>query len=298
MIRLFAGGKKIAIWRRLCQLLIIALFCALPWINHLGYGNINGSLFAFDFLGMPFADPAAAAQVMASAAWSGSAISEKILIGALIALLVALFMGRIFCGWLCPFGFFSDLIWSTRKKSSPVNQAPASSGFWIKSVLAIILIFVTVLIGYPVLSMVSFPGALSILPVLGWQKNGVLLIVIAALPPLIMLAIEIVSGKRIWCRFCCPQSVFLGIAAKTLPGKFPGLRISWNASQCTCGKAAPCREACQVGLNPRSISGPPRRDCTLCGDCIATCSKKGGALKLCIQTKTLKSHAMQSKNMQ
>ena len=43
--------------RRLMQVAVLLLLAALPWLNRDGFTGMKGSLFAFDFFGLPFADP-------------------------------------------------------------------------------------------------------------------------------------------------------------------------------------------------------------------------------------------------
>ena len=104
--------------------------------------------------------------------------------------------------------------------------------------------------------------------------------VMPAALPLAALVLELLTGKRLWCRYVCPQSVLLGLSARFFPRAGKGLRIDWQAKRCSCGKDAPCRAACSLGLNPRNVEGPERRDCTMCGDCVKACASKGGALCL------------------
>ncbi len=72
--------------------------------------------------------------------------------------------------------------------------------------------------------------------------------------------------------------MLLGGAAACAPKALPALRIGWNAQQCTCKGAPPCAAACPLGLQPRQSAGPPRRDCTLCGECLKACAAHGMAL--------------------
>ncbi len=272
--------------RRCAQVLTGIVFCLLPWLNALGAHWISGSLFALDLGGLPFADPMAALQ----AAAGGCAPAGSLLMGAVLSLALALLLGRVFCSWICPYGLFSELIYSLRRRAADVNPASGSAGrnraFAFKASVVLLGLAGAAVLGFPLLSQISMPGELSLAPLIVWQEAGrVTEVALAALLfwtlalPVAALAVEALGGKRFWCRYICPQSVLLGLAARCLPARLPGLRIAWRAFDCTCKGERPCRAACSLALNPRQPGGPPRRDCVMCGDCLKACAGRGGALR-------------------
>ena len=259
--------------RRAAQLLVVAGLCALPWVNAAGWRGVSGSFFALDFLGIPFADPVGAAQVAAM----GFLPTGRLLAGALLSLGLALLLGRVFCSWVCPYGLLSELVYTLRWRQS-VARLVVRQAFWGKILLLGLGLVAVLGLGFPALGMVSLPGELSLLPVLAWQGDEAWALLGAAAVPLVALLLEFATGKRLWCRFVCPQSVLLGAAAKCLPKSVRGLRINWRAEKCTCKGKAPCQQACSLDLNPRRKGGPERHDCTHCGDCVSTCAAYGKAL--------------------
>ncbi|MBQ7609262.1 MAG: 4Fe-4S binding protein [Desulfovibrionaceae bacterium] len=258
--------KHIRSIRRCVQLLVFLGFCILPWLGE----TIRGSLFALRLGPIPFADPVATLQTLCGN-WPGM----RLLFGAGFTLIIALLCGRIFCSWICPYGFLSELV---HRKNAHPKQTPFKQAFLVKSGLLAFALLVFLIFSYPLLGLISFPGELSLLPLLAWQNETVLAILIAAALPILALLLELATGKRLWCRYVCPQSVLLGFASGSLPDNCLGLRIRWNPKACTCKGEAPCRQACTLGLNPRHILGPNRRDCTQCCDCVQACSAKGQAL--------------------
>ena len=100
------GTIRLLRLRRLVQVAVLLLLAALPWLNRDGFTGMKGSLFAFDFFGLPFADPLDAVQI----GLSGIIPGWRLIAGALVVLAVALCLGRIFCSWFCPFGFLSELV--------------------------------------------------------------------------------------------------------------------------------------------------------------------------------------------
>ena len=266
--------KRIKWIRRVLQLLVIAGLCLLPWLNAADWRGVSGSFFALDFGGLSFADPVAAAQVAAM----GVLPAARLLGGAVLSLGLALLLGRVFCSWICPYGFFSEIAHSLRWRRG-CGRLQVRQAFWGKTLLLAMGLVAALGAGFPALGIVSLPGEISLLPVLVWQGDDVWLLLGAAAVPLAALALEFATGKRLWCRFVCPQSVLLGAAARCLPAKAPGLRIGWQAGKCSCKGTPPCQQACSLDLNPRRIGGPDRRDCTHCGDCVATCAGYGKALE-------------------
>ncbi|GAB1254429.1 4Fe-4S binding protein [Desulfovibrio falkowii] len=277
--------------RRCVQMGALALFCTLPWINWAGLRQISGSLFSLNFFGLPFADPVAAAQVAAG----GLLPAGALLWGALFSLALALLMGRVFCSWFCPYGLFSELVYTARSRmarryGAPILAARRATGraavrnrsgraFAAKGAVLLLGLSLAGLLGYPVLNPLAMPGELSLFPLLVWQGAGAALLFFAVLLPVAALLLEAVSGKRLWCRYVCPQSVLLGAAARCLPARGSGLRVAWHAADCTCKGERPCRDTCSLELDPRRPGGPDRRDCTMCGDCLRACADRGGALR-------------------
>ena len=259
--------------RRAVQVLVVAGLCVLPWANGAGWLGVSGSFFALDFLGIPFADPVGAAQVAAM----GFLPAGRLLGGALLSLAVALLLGRVFCSWVCPYGLFSELVYALRWRRGS-GRLVVRQAFWGKVLLLVMGLVAALGAGFPVLGVVSLPGEISVLPILAWQGDEAWLLLAATAVPLVALLLEFATGKRLWCRFVCPQSVLLGLAAKCLPAKAPGLRIGWQADKCSCKGKAPCQQACSLDLNPRRLGGPDRQDCTHCGDCVGTCAGYGKAL--------------------
>lgn len=279
MIRLY-------IWtRHTIQCLTVLLFCLLPFMNGQESQWLSGSLFAFDFAGIPFADPVAMLQGILGGLVSGIMPGIRLVLGGLLALAVALLFGRIFCSWLCPYGLFSEMIAAIRTVPDKKAGKLQKRAFAIRVVLLLHALFFVLVASLPLLSLISQPGQMSLIPqaLLEWSGHPGYLVALLGMAtiPTGALLLEFLTGKRLWCRYVCPQSVLLGLAARCLPRAFPGLRLSWSASRCSCKGETPCQAACHIGCNPRK---PARRDCTHCGDCVRVCGRHGCALQLTFGT--------------
>ncbi len=259
--------------RRLVQVAALALLAATPWLNRGGFTGMKGSLFAFDFFGWPFADPLGPVQMLLS----GMAPGWRLAAGGGAALLLALCLGRVFCSWLCPFGLLSEAAQGLRSKAAPPK--PAKHSFRSRAAVMLAGLTLAALLGFPLLNQLSLPGGFSLGLITAAAplsdkailslETRILFFALPFLPVLLVLAAEIVTGKRLWCRWVCPQSVLLSLMAR-LP---LAPRLQRSLSRCTCKNGAhACRAACPLGLDPRNPRSASPLECTNCGACVLACS--------------------------
>ncbi len=270
---------SIKTYRRLCQLLIIILFIAVPILNKERYSLLYGNLLAFHFWVIPFADPLAVLQLTLK----NLHITFENFIGAFLPLLLAFFVGTVFCSWLCPFGFFSEMALHLRRKLLPRStqiKAQGSDGVVTKIIIftvgiAFFLFFSTT----PVLNQMSLPAWYTRFFQYLFGQGYVSLSIFALLAVLI---IEFMADKRIWCRYICPQSVLI-IFAKRLNRK--RLMVHFEPKKCICknGIREHCTSACTLSLHPKTVGRVKELECTNCGDCIMACQKMGCALQFSSQ---------------
>ncbi|MDO5536434.1 MAG: 4Fe-4S binding protein, partial [Desulfovibrionaceae bacterium] len=195
--------------RRLVQISVICAFCALPWLNAGGEGRfpVRGSLFALDLAGLPFADPVAALQALAQTA-AGCLPGARLLLGACCSLALAFFMGRVFCSWICPYGFLSEMVRRLRPAKGPAKAANKdhARAFAVRSGLLAAGVIAAAAFGFPALELLSMPGELSLTPLAIWGEGTgltALFVLLCLALPLAALAAEALAGRRLWCRFVC-----------------------------------------------------------------------------------------------
>lgn len=260
--------------RRVVQVLVLAGLCVLPWANAQGWKEVMGNFYALYVGGVPFADPLTAAQNLATGYMPG----WKLGVGAGLALALALVLGRVFCGWICPYGLLSELLWHWRgRKQGKLREDWAWKG---RTVVTLAGLAGTAWLGLPLLNAISAPGNISLLPLLGqrgWEIVELCAVFVAGL-----LVLDAGLGTRWWCRYVCPQALLLMLAAwlgsKAWRGR--GVAVRWTAARCTCKGETPCAAACSLGLRPLHKDGPPVAHCVQCGDCVTACAARGGALRL------------------
>jgi ferredoxin-type protein NapH len=258
--------------RRPAQAGTVLFFLLLPWLNATGRTKIYGSLFALDIYGLPLADPLSAAQNLLL---EGPA-APSLCAGAGIVLAAAFLLGKFFCGWICPYGLLSELAHKLRPRREKARRPPPSAPRLrhVRAAVVALGLVVSALWGLPFLQRLSMPGELSLAPLHAPEGAGALLAALSI--PAGALLLEALSGKRLWCRFICPQAFLLGLAARC---NRAGFGVRRTASRCVCsGNERPCSRACSLRLEPCRAGGPPRGECAQCGDCVLVCAEYGGAL--------------------
>ena len=190
-------------------------------------------------------------------------------------LLFGVLAGRLFCGWMCPFGLLQDLL---HKIPSPKFQLPAWTRFGKYAVLALMVVALPFALGADTwysFCRVCPASALQVtVPALireGWPAHGLATAVrLGLLAGFLGLA---VASSRSFCKAFCP------IGAMLAPLNYITFwTIKVPAANClSCKK---CERACLVDGNPsdRIAAGvSPSRDpeCIMCYECTDACVLNG-----------------------
>lgn len=189
------------------------------------------------------------------------------LIGMVIPLLIALFLGRVFCSWICPVSFLLEHFDRVRRLLSGKSYLKNSlliAKRWLWFTLMIELV-VSLMLGAPLFVFLSPPGLIGreIMMAVFFQKlaiEGVLIILI--------ILLELLT-RRFFCRSFCPLGGLLAFV-----GRKRSLRVHVLADDCNaCGG---CARACPMGLQPSAGEGLSAY-CWNCGECVDVC--RHGALR-------------------
>lgn len=144
--------------RRVSQILIIVIFILLPMATAFDITLLTGSLFSLEFAKIPFADPVVAASLLSTSVFTASAI----FLGAGLSLLIAFLLGRVFCSWICPYGFFSEIAFkltsqfgtnaSKNNSKVPYKNSPKHKKIFIfKLCLLIFILLCGLLFSFPLI---------------------------------------------------------------------------------------------------------------------------------------------------
>jgi len=164
--------------------------------------------------------------------------------------LVGLTVGRMACGWLCPFGFLQDLMYKIR---SPKFLIPDYFKYFKYLVLLVLVIVLPYITGETTFSMICPAGTLTAgipwalwnpvnpetgFPVFSTGQGGMFFV---SLGILIAFLIWFVLAKRPFCRTTCPMGAIFSFF-----NKFSMVRLEVGKG---CDGCNICQEICPVDLN-------------------------------------------------
>lgn len=185
----------------------------------------------------------------------------------LLILALSFFLGRFFCGWICPLGTLfhaASVILRPRGVTKRIKQnlqPPAR----IAKYLLMIGLLVAAALGFMQVGLFD-PIALltrtaTALVAPGMQAGWLLIAIFAT------LVLLNAWRPRFWCRYICPLGAMLGMAAKAMPGG-----VVRDKAKCTnCGL---CKRDCVGACQPDTCA--QMTECLVCWNCIADCPE--GAL--------------------
>ncbi len=202
--------------------------------------------------------------------------SEGIVAGSLIVFVLlfvsSLFLGRAFCGWICPAGATQELCMKVRNKSfSNGKKNWIKYGIWVPWVSIIVLMFV------------QAGGILAIDPLYqtyyGISITGIESIIMFVAIAGIIAAIALIAGKRASCHTICWMAPFMIIGRKIGNSiGLPSLQLASNTDKCVNCKI--CTKKCPMSLEVNDMvqaRNMENIECILCGSCVDNCPK--GAIK-------------------
>lgn len=185
-------------------------------------------------------------------------------------------LGRLVCGWLCPFGLVQDLLHKIpvfrKRKRLPFHHVLKYGKYVVLAGLVCIgsLFLFGGFVKVPAFCKFLCPsgtlfGALPLLTAnesLRSQAGGLFFWKIGILLFILILSVKV---YRPFCQYLCPLGAIYGWF-----NRFSLVQIEWAGDRCVSCKA--CEKACPVSLSVREISQSP--ECIRCGRCVQACPEK------------------------
>ncbi len=167
-----------------------------------------------------------------------------------VVTLLAMALGRIFCGYLCPIGAAQELAYSLPGKK--YLKGHSKKTMWIRGIFFAATLAAGVFLTLGLVDVLG-PGSffkLDYLVIPFWIFMGIVAVSIFVYRP--------------FCRTACPYGVFLSLAAsKSI------FKIRRNDKCIDCGK---CERVCPTGQAGRDDS---KAECYMCNRCIEICPVEG-----------------------
>lgn len=183
-----------------------------------------------------------------------------------VLLLFGILLGRIICGFLCPFGLVQELLYMIPTKKLKKNVWTRRLSFLKYVILAVFVI------GIPLVLLT--PGFCKYICPAGTLEGGIpLLLKNESLRQLagrlfqwkmlllVLLLLSCVVIFRSFCRFLCPLGAFYGLFHRF---SLFGMRIDENK----CNNCGACILHCKMDVKKVGDA-----ECIQCGECMESCSR-------------------------
>ena len=248
-------------WRLTVQSASFALLISIPLLNfYLNFNFIQGWYQSLSFGDLWFVSPLEGLERILIT----RSIYGPLLVGMLIPVVLALLCGRVFCGWICPIHYLSDL---TERVTGVITRSKHTKDRWLlpRQILWVALIgelFLSLVVGAPIFVFMSPPG------LVGRELMRLVFFHALALEALIIVGVVGMTliTRRFYCRYLCPLGALLALI-----GHRRKLRVVVNPNSCIhCSK---CDNSCPLGLKPQQGEGEYSQ-CWNCGTCVDVCPQE------------------------
>lgn len=167
-------------------------------------------------------------------------------------LVIGITIGSMACGWLCPFGFFQDLMYKIRSFKIKIPKHLTTFRYIVLLFLVILIPFITQETWFSKLCpMGTLQAALPwaawnpIIPIYNERAVSVSAIGLLFMIKILILALFVmlfIIAKRPFCRVVCPLGAIFGFF-----NKYSIIRLAVNKEQCK--DCHSCEKDCPVDIN-------------------------------------------------
>lgn len=199
--------------------------------------------------------------------------NEGIINGSFIFFIIlftgSLFLGRVYCGWVCPAAFLQESCFG-------INDKKVKGG---KSNMIKFFIWFPWLAGIAVAAIHA--GGYKSMDLLYLTETGISVdspekYIMYYGVILIFVIFALIFGRRSMCHYICWMAPFM-IAGKKVRRllKLPSMQLDANSGKCIDCKS--CVRKCPMSLDVNAMvkkGNMENSECVLCGECVDTCPKK------------------------
>jgi ferredoxin-type protein NapH len=224
------------------------------------------ALIIFFFLSFPVTMNFLSPYVIIDGAMSGILNGSLVMFG--LMFVSSLFLGRAWCGWVCPGGGMQEIV-------EPVNNRPVHGVkidwikwlFWVPWISLIVWLAIRAG-GYQSIDLLHMTE--SGISVDQPEKYFVYYTVIG-----LFVGLAIIVGRRAGCHTICWMAPFM-IMGRWLRNRFGWASLRLVADVSACSDCKRCTKNCPMSLDVNAmvqIEAMENLECILCGTCVDNCSK-------------------------
>lgn len=260
-------------YRKTIQIGILLALLAIPLLNLLKFDFVQGTLCSVGTKKFEATCALGALQSMLA----NREIYLPLLLSASFFFLLAVFLGRVFCSWVCPQHVASEIGDKGRRsilkqdvKGMPDSPTRYKKGRTVLLSLLGLGLLATFLTGTPIICYICPIGIICRQFIKGTflYKLGGEAIVVG-----VIVAADFAVARRGWCKYICPLGAFYSVCANRY-----SLKVKRDREKCVqCGV---CQESCPMGDSP--MQGRIGKTCTNCAICIDKCPEGALRFKSCL----------------
>jgi polyferredoxin len=185
-------------------------------------------------------------------------IHESSFILMFLAFLLAVLLGPVICGWVCPFGTFQEWVGKLGRKmlKNKYNQfVPEKLDNYLRFIRYIVLIMVVYVTATT--AKLAFSDIDPYYALFNFWSEEVSVMGLIVLGVVVVLSLFI---ERPWCKYACPYGAVLGLF-----NLFRIFKIRRNSSSCIHCKA--CDKTCPMNISVSGCGSVLNHQCISCMKC-------------------------------